>query len=158
MKQDILMTKEGLEKVSNELNQLIRVDREVIKKAISEARELGDLKENAEYHAAKEKQSHIEGRVLLLQAQVNGAKVIDVSSIKSDKVVFGATVTLINTETEKSSTYKLVGDMETDSRAGKISYQSPVGKSLIGKEEGDVVTVRAPKGDLEYEIEEILYE
>ena len=152
------ITKLGFIKIEQELNKLIKNDREVIKKAIAEARALGDLKENAEYHAAKEKQGHIEGRIMQLQGYVASAQIIDPTTIKNDRIVFGATVTLLNLDTDGSVTYQLVGQEEADRRKGKISYQSPLGKSLLSKEEGDTVLVRAPKGNIEYEVEVILYE
>ena len=147
------ITTEGIKKVEEELNHLIKVEREELKTTIAEARELGDLKENAEYHAAKEKQGIVEGRIAQLQHVVANSQVIDVANLQSEPVVFGATVHLINTETDEEVTYKIVGDTETDSKQGKISYNSPLGKALIGKEEGDTVVVKAPKGDIEYEID-----
>lgn len=149
------ITKTGYEAVENELSQLIKVDREEIKKAISEARELGDLKENAEYHSAKEKQAHIEGRISQLQGVIASAKIVDPTKMSGDKVVFGATVTLLDVDKDENITYQIVGDIESDSSKGKISYQSPLGKALIGKEEGDTVIVKAPKGDIEYEVESV---
>jgi transcription elongation factor GreA len=153
MSAEMPITKLGHQQVVDELDQLIKVDREEIKVVIQEARELGDLKENAEYHAAKEKQSQIEGRIMQLQGVIANAKVIDVATLESEKVVFGATVTILDLEKDTSVTYKIVGEFESDMSQGKISYTSPVGKALIGKEVGDTVTVRAPKGDIEYEIE-----
>lgn len=147
------MTKKGLEKVTEELDHLIKVERERLKKVIQEARELGDLKENAEYHAAKEKQSQMEGRIMQLQGVIASARVVDLAKVNSDKIVFGATVTLTDTEKGNNVKYKIVGEFESDSSKKRISYTSPLGKALIGKEEGDTVTVRAPKGDVEYEIE-----
>ncbi|MCF8058228.1 MAG: transcription elongation factor GreA [Bacteriovoracaceae bacterium] len=149
------ITKTGYEAVEKELSHLIKVDREEIKMAISEARELGDLKENAEYHSAKEKQSMIEGRISQLQGVIASAKIVDPSKMNSDRIVFGATVKLLDLEKEESVTYQIVGDIESDSSKGKISFQSPLGKALIGKEEGDMVIVKAPKGDREYEVESI---
>lgn len=151
------MTKAGKERLEQELNHLVKVEREEIKIAIAEARELGDLKENAEYHAAKEKQSHIEGRILQLQAKVAKAKVINPLDVKSDKIVFGATVTLFDIEKETSQTLQIVGEDEADTKKGKISYNSPIAKALIGKEEGDEVIVQAPKGDISYEIQSVEY-
>lgn len=150
------ITTQGMKKIQDELDQLIKVDREEIKVAIAEARELGDLKENAEYHAAKEKQGIIEGRISQLQAIVASAQVVDTSSISSDKIVFGATVTLCNEE-GNNFTYQIVGEDESDRNQGKISYKSPLGMALIGKEEGDTVTVKAPKGDIIYEVEDFEY-
>lgn len=150
------ITSEGIKKINEELESLIKVDREEIKVAISEARELGDLKENAEYHSAKEKQAIIEGRISQLQAIVATANIVNVSDIDSDKIVFGATVTLAKEDGE-SVTYQIVGEDESDKNQGKISYKSPLGKALIGKEEGDEVVVKAPKGDVVYEVEEFKY-
>ncbi len=147
------MTLKGKQALDNELNQLIKVDREEVKTAIAEAREHGDLKENAEYHSAKEKQGHIEGRIAELQAKIAGAKVIDVASLSGEKIVFGATVTLYNDEKDETKTIQIVGEDEASSEDNKISYNSPLGKALIGKEEGDEVIVKAPKGDVVYEIE-----
>jgi transcription elongation factor GreA len=153
--QETPITKAGYEAVEKELNQLIKVDREEIKVAISEARELGDLKENAEYHSAKEKQALIEGRISQLQGVIASAKVVDPAQMNGDRVVFGATVTLLDVDKDESVTYQIVGDIESDSSKGKISFQSPLGRALIGKEEGDTVIVKAPKGDVEYEVEEV---
>ena len=153
MSQDSPITKSGFETLQAELSQLIKVEREEIKIAIAEARELGDLKENAEYHSAKEKQAHIEGRISQLQAIVASAQVIDPSTIDSDKIVFGAKVTLLDTEKDTNVTYQIVGEDESDTKQGKISFKSPLGKALIGKEEGDTVIFKAPKGEVEYEIE-----
>ncbi len=147
------ITKSGLEKLQKELDGLIKVDREEIKTAISEARELGDLKENAEYHSAKEKQALIEGRISQLQAIVANSKVIDPSTIESDKVVFGAKVTLLDVEKDITVVYQIVGEDESNTKEGKISFKSPLGKALIGKEDGDTVLFKAPKGEVEYEIE-----
>lgn len=154
---DFPMTKAGKEMLDKELEQLIKVDRENIKVAIAEAREHGDLKENAEYHAAKEKQSHIEGRIGELQNKVARAKVIDVTSVENEKIVFGATVTLFDSEKDTSVTYQIVGEDEAMTSSDKISYTSPIGKALIGKEEGDEVVVKAPKGDVYYEVENVEY-
>lgn len=154
---DFPMTKAGKEMLDKELEQLIKVDRENIKVAIAEAREHGDLKENAEYHAAKEKQSHIEGRIGELQNKVARAKVIDVTGVENEKIVFGATVTLFDSQKDTSVTYQIVGEDEAMTSSDKISYTSPIGKALIGKEEGDEVVVKAPKGDVYYEVENVEY-
>lgn len=146
------ITVEGKEKIEAELNHLIKVEREELKVTIAEARELGDLKENAEYHAAKEKQSIVEGRIAQLQGIVANSQVIDIANIQSDKIVFGATVTLYDGEKDVEVVYKIVGQEESDIKSGKISYTSPIGKALIGKEEGDTVVVKAPKGEIEYEV------
>ncbi len=151
------ITVEGFKSLQDELKQLIAEERPKIINAISEARAHGDLKENAEYHAAKEKQGVVEGRVLQLQGVIANALVIVPSEVKADKIVFGATVTLLDTEKDETVTYKIVGETESDMKQGKISYKSPVGKAIIGKEEGDTVIVRAPKGDVEYEVESFEY-
>ncbi len=147
------ITRKGMDKIQQELDHLIKVEREEIKVVIAEARELGDLKENAEYHSAKEKQSLIEGRIGQLQSIVANSQVIDVANVESDTIVFGATVTLLDVEKDESVTYTIVGADESDKSEGKISYTSPLGKALIGREEGDTVIVKAPKGDIEYEVE-----
>lgn len=154
---DVLMTAVGRKMLEDELHHLVRVEREEIKQAISEARELGDLKENAEYHAAKERQSIIEGRILDVQSKISRSRVIDATTTKNDKVVFGATVTIYDQQKETTFTYQIVGEDEAMSDPKKISYTSPLGRSLIGKEEGDEVTVKAPKGDLIYEIQSLKY-
>lgn len=151
------ITLAGKMKIEAELDHLIKIEREQVKKDIAEARELGDLKENAEYHAAKERQGVIEGRISQLQGIIARARVVDVSKISSDKIVFGATVKLFDPDKDLSHTYKIVGDDEAEFKENKISYLSPLGKALIGKEVGDTVIVKAPKGDVEYEIEEIDY-
>lgn len=151
--EEVPITLAGKNKIEAELNHLVKVEREEIKTAIAEARELGDLKENAEYHSAKERQSIIEGRIAQLQGVLARSRVIDVSKIKSSKIVFGASVTLHDTEKGLRHTYKIVGDDEAEFKENKISYCSPLGKALIGKEEGDTVIVKAPKGDVEYEVE-----
>ena len=154
---EIPMTIHGKEMLEKELHHLTRVEREKITTAIAEARELGDLKENAEYHAAKEKQGHIEGRVLEIQGKLSKARVVDVGKIDSEKIVFGATVGLLETEKDSEITYQIVGEDEADLAQGKISFMSPIAKALIGKEEGDTVIVKAPKGDIEYEVLEVAY-
>ncbi|MBT3235467.1 MAG: transcription elongation factor GreA [Bdellovibrionales bacterium] len=151
------ITKSGKEKIEAELNSLIRNDREEIKQAISDARKHGDLKENAEYHSAKEKQAMLEGRIKELQSIMATAEVIDPSVISSETVVFGATVTLYDGERDRRNVYQVVGKSESDTANGKVSITSPIGAALLGKEEGEVVCVRAPKGDIEYEIELIEY-
>jgi transcription elongation factor GreA len=150
---ELPITLSGKTKLEAELNQLVKVEREELKISISEARELGDLKENAEYHSAKEKQAIVEGRIAQLQGILARSRVVEVSKIKSTKIVFGATVTVIDIVKELTITYKIVGEDESDSRENKISFTSPLGKALIGKEEGDTVIVKAPKGDVEFEIE-----
>ncbi len=154
---DSPLTLLGKKMLEDELSQLVKVEREDIKRAISEARELGDLKENAEYHAAKERQSIIEGRILDVQSKLARGRVVDVSSMKGDKIVFGATVTIYDNQKEVPFTYQIVGEDEAKSDPNKISYNSPLGKSLIGKEVGDEVVVKAPKGDLSYEVQAVKY-
>jgi transcription elongation factor GreA len=151
------MTVKGKKLLEDELNSLVKNDRENIKQAIAEARELGDLKENAEYHAAKEKQSHIEGRILDVQSKLARARVVDVSNINSTKIVFGATVKIFDNQKETEMMFQIVGEDEAMTDKNKISYNSPLGKSLIGKEVGDEVVVKAPKGDLTYEVQDIKY-
>jgi transcription elongation factor GreA len=147
------ITIKGYQAVEKELNQLIKVDREELKVVIAEARALGDLKENAEYHAAKEKQSLLEGRISHLQSVIATSQIIKISDINSEKIVFGATVTLMDIEKDITVIYQIVGQIESDKNKGRISYTSPLGKALIGKEQGDTVIVKAPKGDVEYEVE-----
>lgn len=151
------MTLDGKNMLQEELDRLIKEDREEVKSAIAEAREHGDLKENAEYHAAKERQSHIEGRIGELQSKLANANVVDISKLNTEKIVFGATVTLYSEEKDQSFTYQIVGEDEAKAHKDKISFNSPLGKSLIGKEEGDEAVVKAPKGDVIYVIEEIEY-
>lgn len=154
---DCPMTVLGKKMLESELGQLIKVEREDIKQAISEARELGDLKENAEYAAAKERQSIIEGKIMDLQSKLARARVIDIHSISMEKIVFGATVTIFDNQKEIELTYQIVGEDEAIHDPKKISYNSPLGKALIGKEVGDEITVKAPKGDLSYEVLNLKY-
>lgn len=151
--QEMPITLAGKNRLETELEQLIKVEREDLKVAIAEARELGDLKENAEYHAAKEKQGIVEGRIAQIQGILARSRVVDIASIKSERIVFGATVKLLDVEKDAVLTYKIVGEDESDIKEFKISFTSPLGKALIGKEEGDTVIVKAPKGDIEYEIQ-----
>lgn len=154
---DCPMTVLGKKLLEEELSQLVRVDREQIKQAIAEARDLGDLKENAEYHAAKERQSIIEGRILDVQSKLARARVIDSSTMKSDKIVFGATVKIFDNQKEIEMNFQIVGEDEAMTDPNKVSFSSPLGKALIGKEAGDEVVVKAPKGDLTYEVQDIKY-
>lgn len=154
---DCPMTLFGKKLLETELTQLIRVDREEIKQAISEARDLGDLKENAEYAAAKERQSIIEGRIMDLQSKLARARVVDIGNIQSEKIVFGATVTIFDNQKEIELTYQIVGEDEAIHDQKKISFNSPLGRALIGKEVGDEITVKAPKGDLSYEVLSLKY-
>ncbi len=150
--QKIPMTAEGHEALDEELKHLKSVERPAVIAAISEAREHGDLSENAEYHAAKERQGWIEGRVQELEDKLARAQVIDTSKMSGDTVKFGATVTLVDEDTEAESAYKIVGEDEADVKAGKISLSSPIARALINKEVGDVVEVNAPGGTKSYEI------
>jgi transcription elongation factor GreA len=154
----IPITASGLRRLKDELKQLQTVERGKISKEIEVARAHGDLRENAEYHAAKEKQSHIEGRILNLNDWIARAEVIDVSKLSGDKVVFGATVKLIDSENEKEATYTLVGELEADIKRRLISVTSPLARGLIGKAVGDLVTVQSPGGAREYEVVEVLFE
>ena len=154
----IPITASGLRRLKEELKQLQSVERGKISKEIEVARAHGDLRENAEYHAAKEKQSHIEGRILSLNDWIARAEVIDVSKLSGDKVVFGATVKLIDAENEKEVTYTLVGELEADIKRRLISVTSPLARGLIGKAVGDLVTVQSPGGAREYEVVEVLFE
>lgn len=154
----IPMTAKGAERLRQELSRLKSVDRPRIIQAIAEAREHGDLKENAEYHAAKEQQGFCEGRIAELESQLSSAQIIDVTKVNANgKVVFGATVDLLELETEKEVTYQIVGDLEADISQRRISISSPIARALIGKEEGDEVIVKAPGGDKEYEIVKVHY-
>lgn len=149
------MTNEGAELLRLELERL-KKEKPLISEAIGIARELGDLKENAEYHAAREQLGFVEGRIQDIEGRLSNAQIIDITTIPpSGKVIFGVTVKLINCETDESVTYRIVGEDEADVSAGKISCTSPIARALIGKEEGDVAVVKAPKGDVEYEIESV---
>ncbi|WP_306017448.1 transcription elongation factor GreA [Oceanicaulis sp. MMSF_3324] len=150
--QKIPMTAEGHKALDEELKHLKSVERPAVIAAISEAREHGDLSENAEYHAAKERQGWIEGRVQELEDKIARAQVIDVTKMSGIQVKFGATVTVVDEDTDQESTYKIVGDDEADVKSGKISLSSPIARAMINKEEGDVVEVNAPGGVKSYEI------
>jgi transcription elongation factor GreA len=152
------MTPNGHKKIKEELADLLKVQRPQNIKAIAEARAHGDLSENAEYHAAKEKQSFIEGRIQELQGKIAMADVIDPSTISQDKVAFGATVRLLDVDTDEEKSFMLVGPEEADIKQGKISIHSPMGRSLIGKEAGDEIIVKAPAKTIEYELLEIRFE
>ena len=152
------ITSNGLNKLKEELIFLKEKKRPEIVAAIAEARSHGDLKENAEYHAAKEEQSLAEARIRDIESKLSNAQVIDVTNIESsDKVIFGTTVTVYNSELEKSIKYKIVGEDEADASKGKISFASPLAKQLIGKFEGDILKVETPGGSTEYEIEKVEY-
>ncbi|MBF0195645.1 MAG: transcription elongation factor GreA [Magnetococcales bacterium] len=157
MSQKVPMTLKGAELLKAELKRRKTTDRSRIVEAIATAREHGDLKENAEYHAAKEQQSFNEGRISEIETSIALAQVVDVSKIKSNKVVFGATVDVVDEETEVETTYHIVGVDEADLEKGKISVTSPMARGMIGKEEGDTVVVRAPGGDRHFEILGIKY-
>lgn len=152
------MTKAGSLALKEELEFLTNVERKRIVEDIATAREHGDLKENAEYHAAKEQQAFTEGRIAEIEAKLGNAKIIDVANITQDgRCVFGTTIKLLNIEDDSEISYQIVGTDEADANQNKISCYSPIAKALIGKEEGDEVIVKAPKGDIEYEILEVLY-
>jgi transcription elongation factor GreA len=156
--QRIPITPEGYQKLQEELDRLLKIERPKNIKAISEARAHGDLWENAEYHAAKERQSFIEGRIQELQAKLAMAQVIDPSKINQSIVAFGAKVKVLNTETNEENIFILVGPDEADVKNNRISINSPVGRSLLGKKVGDTVIIKAPARTLEYEILEINFE
>ena len=152
------MTIRGHELLQQELKKLKGNDRPAVIKAIAEAREHGDLKENAEYHAAKEQQGFIEGRVKELEGKLSHVQVIDVTEIDAGgKVIFGATVRLLDDDTEKEITYKIVGQDEADIKTGLISYTSPIARALIGKREGVAIEFNAPDGEKSYEVIEVSY-
>ena len=146
------MTAEGYTRLQDEIKRLKTIERPAIIRAIAEARTHGDLSENAEYHAARERQSFIEGRIAELEEIVSSVEVIDPSSLSGEHVMFGAHVWLVDEETEKESTYQIVGVHEADIRGGRLSVSSPLAKALIGKKVGDTVAVPAPGGDRSYEI------
>ena len=150
------MTVVGVERLRSELNKLKTIERPKISKAIAEAREHGDLKENAEYHAAREQQSFCEGRISEIEAKLSESEIIDISKIDPvGKVLFGTTVTLYNLDTEESVNYQIVGEDEADVSVGKISVISPLARAVMGKAEGEEVVVKVPAGDVQYEIEKI---
>ena len=150
------MTLGGETTLREELDRLKKVDRPRIEQAIAEARAHGDLKENAEYHAARDQQSFAEGRILEIEGKLSNVQVIDVTSIpNTGKVIFGTTVDLVNLGTDETVRYRIVGEDEADVKSNMISVGSPIARALIGKEEGDVVVVKAPSGDIEYEIDQV---
>lgn len=150
------MTHEGAEALRKELEQLKKIERPKVVQAIAEARAHGDLKENAEYHAAREQQSFMEGRIQEIEGKLSHVQIIDITKIpESDKVIFGCTVDIVNVGSDEVKQYKIVGDDEADIKQGKISYQSPIARALIGKEVGDVVRVVTPGGEVEYEIDQV---
>jgi transcription elongation factor GreA len=148
----IPMTVEGFSRLEEELKHLKAVERPAVIRAIAEAREHGDLSENAEYHAARERQSFIEGRVGELEDKISRAEVIDVHKLSGKQVMFGATVTLLDEDTEEKIKYQLVGQDESDIRAGRLSISSPLARALIGKKVGDTVEVSTPGGSKSYEV------
>jgi transcription elongation factor GreA len=150
------MTIDGAERLREELSELKTVQRPKITQAIAEAREHGDLKENAEYHAAREQQSFCEGRIKEIEGKLADSEIIDIRTITpTGKVIFGTTVTLYNVENDNLVTYQIVGEDEADVKNGKISVGSPISRAMMGKEEGDEITVKAPGGDTLYEIEKV---
>jgi transcription elongation factor GreA len=152
------LTKAGTERLREELAKLKQSDRPKVIAAIAEARAHGDLKENAEYHAAREQQGFIEGRIQHLESTISHAQIIDVGKLNpGERVVFGATVTLSDEETAEETTYQIVGDVEADIKHNRIAVSSPISRALIGQQVGEVVVVRAPAGDREYEIVDVEY-
>ena len=152
------MTRQGEQALRDELHKLKSEERPRVIEAIAEARGHGDLKENAEYHAAREQQSFVEGRIQEIERKLAAAQVIDVTTIeKTGKVIFGTTVRLINTETEEGVTYQIVGEDEADIKQGRLSVSSPIARALIGREEGEEVSVQVPSGTVEYEIDAVMH-
>ena len=149
------MTAAGYSVLENELKHRQQVERQRIIQAIAEARALGDLSENAEYHAAKEAQSHNEGRVIELERMIARAEVIDVTKLSGDKIKFGATVKLVDEDTDEEKTYQIVGEPEADAKAGRISITSPLARALIGKSKGASVEVVTPSGAKAYEVKKV---
>jgi transcription elongation factor GreA len=154
----IPVTAEGSERLKAELKDLKYVKRPIVVEAIAVARDHGDLKENAEYHAAREEQGFMEGRIAELESVLGNAQTIDVTKLnQTGKVVFGCTVELIDVESDEEVTYQVVGDIEADIKLNRIAISSPIARAMIGKEEGDEVIVRAPSGDREYEVTAVHY-
>lgn len=154
----IPMTVEGAESLREELQHRKSVLRPEITQAIAEAREHGDLKENAEYHAAREQQGFNEGRIQEIEGKLADAQVIDIHKLpQGEKVIFGVTVSMLNVDTDEQTQYKIVGEDEADLKAGKISVMSPIARGLIGKSVGDTVIIATPAGDQEYEIDDVQY-
>ena len=153
------LTVRGAERLREELKRLKGVDRPKVIQAIAEARAHGDLKENAEYHAAREQQGFIEGRIQDIEGKLSNAEIIDVTQMNANgKVIFGATVLLSDEDSGNEVSYQIVGEDEADIKAGRISINSPIARGLIGKEQGDVVTIRTPAGEKQFEIVEVKYE
>ncbi len=151
------MTPQGKEQLDKELKRLVQEERPAVIKAIEFARSLGDLSENADYEAAKERQAWCEARIAEIQDAIARAEVIDPKTLKSDKVIFGAHVTLLDVETDHETTYQLVGALESDVKSGRISVMSPLARAMIGKAVGETVEVKSPKGIKEYELTEISF-
>ena len=157
MTDKVPMTAQGYERMESELKHLKNTERPAIIKAIAEAREHGDLSENAEYHAARERQSFVEGRVAELEDRISRAQVIDPATLDGDTVKFGATVTVVDEDTDEENSYQLVGEVEADVKQGRVAITSPMARALIGKSVGDSVEVMTPKGTKAYEILKIDY-
>ena len=156
MNNKVPMTKQGSEALEAELDDLKKVQRPRIVQDIADAREHGDLKENAEYHAAREQQSFCEGRIQEIEGKLSNSQVIDIVSLpQTGRVIFGVTVELLNLDTDDKVSYQIVGDDEADVKQGKISVNSPIARGLIGKSEGDEVVIKTPAGEVEYEIETV---
>ena len=155
--QKVPMTTDGFDGLQSELKELKTNDRPAVIKAIAEAREHGDLSENAEYHAARDKQSFIEGRIAEIEDKISRADVIDVAKLSGKKVQFGATVTIADEETDEETTYQIVGEHEADIAAGRLSVAAPIARALIGKSVGDAVEVVTPRGQKDYEIIKVRY-
>ena len=153
----IPMTEEGFERLEEELKQLKSIERPAIIRAIAEAREHGDLSENAEYHAARERQSFIEGRVLELEDKISRAEIIDVSKLSGKVIKFGATVTLIDEDTDEKSAYQIVGEDEADIKSKRLAITAPLARALVGKTVGDTVEVTTPGGSKSYEISKVQF-
>ncbi|WP_322407273.1 transcription elongation factor GreA [Idiomarina sp. PL1-037] len=154
----IPMTEHGAQLLRDELKRLKTVERPRIVEAIADAREHGDLKENAEYHAAREQQGFCEGRIQEIESKLSNAQIIDVTKVPNNgKVIFGSTVTVYNTKTDEEVTYKIVGDDEADIKSNLISVNSPIARALIGKEIDDIATVTTPNGEVEYEVVAVQY-
>src|SRR3954451_22022989 len=153
----IPMTRAGADAIKRELKRLKSVERPRNVQEISTARDHGDLRENAEYHAAKEKQSHIEGRIQMLEDRLARAEIIEVSKLSGEKVLFGATVKLEDSDSGAKAQYTIVGETEADLKKGRISITSPIARGLIGREVGDTVRIRTPGGEREYEVLEVLF-
>lgn len=154
--QRVPMTAVGADALRQELDHLKKVERPRISAAIAEAREHGDLKENAEYHAAREQQGFCEGRIQEIEAKLSNAQIIDITTIENTgKVIFGTTVTIIDVDTDEQKVYQIVGDDEADIKKGKLSVNSPIARGLIGREEGDTVQIDTPGGTKEYEVDKV---